>query len=258
MSFNDLVSSFIRTAGSGRLSRGEIAVVSLATCIACIVVSNGNAASNTSAEFATASFIASASPSEVDEPSSTSFIDRFVECPQTSLTRDVLESPASKVPLTPLTAASLSDIQKIVPAANTIVGIASTYNPNDPNDRDSGDQETASGERYDAESWTAAIRVDLREQFGGVRSGENYRPGFALVKSGDKQAIVRINDVGPLRPGRIIDLNARTMRYFDPTLLSGLIDNVSVTPLAGQNWALGPVGNDRPVSVANLFDQEPR
>ena len=45
------------------------------------------------------------------------------------------------------------------------------------------------------------------------------------------------------------------MRYFDPTLQAGLIENVSVTPLAGRNWALGPVSADQPVSVANLFDQ---
>ena len=29
--------------------------------------------------------------------------------------------------------------------------------------------------------------------------------------------IIRINDVGPLLPGRIIDLNERAMRYFDPS-----------------------------------------
>jgi hypothetical protein len=34
-----------------------------------------------------------------------------------------------------------------------------------------------------------------------------------------------------------------------------LINDVTVTPLAGQDWALGPVDEDQPVSVASLFDQ---
>jgi rare lipoprotein A len=255
MSVSDFVSLFVRTATSGRLSLSNAVAAVLATCILCVAVSGGNAASNNSTEFAAMPFLAPASPDGIDEPSSTSFINRFVECPKTSLAPDVLARPVIHLPLTSLTTASLPESQKIVPAADPIVGTASMYNPNDPNDRDSGDQETASGERYDAESWTAAIRIDLREQFGGVRSGESYQAGFALVQSGDKQAIIRINDVGPLKPGRIIDFNERTMRYFDPTLQAGLIKNVSVTPLAGRNWALGPVSASQPVSVANLFDQ---
>jgi rare lipoprotein A (peptidoglycan hydrolase) len=71
----------------------------------------------------------------------------------------------------------------------------------------------------------------LREQFGGVRYGKNYRPTFALVESGEKYVIVKINDVGPLRPGRVIDLNERSMRYFDPTQQLGLISDVKVTLL---------------------------
>ncbi len=80
-----------------------------------------------------------------------------------------------------------------------------------------GDGETASGERYDARDWTTAIRTDLRAQFGGVRYGKNYVPTYALVQTSAGQAIVRINDVGPLKPGRIIDLNEQAMRYFDPS-----------------------------------------
>jgi hypothetical protein len=34
---------------------------------------------------------------------------------------------------------------------------------------------------------------------------------------------VKINDVGPLEPGRVIDLNEQTMRYFDPGMRRGLI-----------------------------------
>jgi rare lipoprotein A len=127
------------------------------------------------------------------------------------------------------------------------------YNPTDPSDRDSGNEETASGERYDANDWTAAIRTDLRAQFGGVRFGRNYRPAYALVENSDKRMIVRINDVGPLKRGRIIDLNQRAMRYFDPTLQLGLIDNVRVTPLSDTYLALGPLDAEQPMNFASRF-----
>jgi rare lipoprotein A len=48
--------------------------------------------------------------------------------------------------------------------------------------------------------------------------------------------------VGPLTPGRIIDLNERTMRYFDPSLQRGVIHSVTVRPLAGDYWIPGPAG----------------
>jgi rare lipoprotein A len=122
-----------------------------------------------------------------------------------------------------------------------IVGIASMYNPGDPEDRDAGDAQTASGEMYDGSAWTAAIRTDLRGEFGGVRYGRNYRPTYALVEAGNKSAIIKINDVGPLAFGRVIDLNKRTMRYFDPSLQLGLIHDMRVIPLPGKNWKPGPV-----------------
>jgi rare lipoprotein A len=78
----------------------------------------------------------------------------------------------------------------------------------------------------------------LREKFGGVRGG---KARYALVQGVNKKVIVKINDVGPLEPGRIIDLNERTMRYFDSTLQRGLIRNVKVTPLRGDNWTPGPI-----------------
>lgn len=124
-----------------------------------------------------------------------------------------------------------------------IAGIASTYDPlTMPNEPEG--IETASGESYDPETWSAAIQTDLRGAFGGVRYGRNYRPSFALVECGAKRAIVKINDVGPLAPGRIIDLNTRTMRYFDPTLALGLVRDVVVTPLPGDDWIAGPVDGE--------------
>jgi hypothetical protein len=100
---------------------------------------------------------------------------------------------------------------------SAVVGIASTYNPFRPGYR-SGGRETASGELYDPAAWAAAIQTNLRGRFGGVRYGKNYRPTYALVSSQDKQVIVKVNDVGPLEPGRVVDLNEQTMRYFDPEI----------------------------------------
>jgi rare lipoprotein A len=122
----------------------------------------------------------------------------------------------------------------------TIVGAASWYNSYVESD----DTETASGERYDPDKWTAAIQIDLRARFGGVAYGKDYRAAYSLVESGDKRLIVKINDVGPLEPGRVIDLSERAMRYFDETLLLGLLPNVQLTPLPGDNWMPGPADGD--------------
>lgn len=130
-----------------------------------------------------------------------------------------------------------------VRAANTelspFIGTASTYNPFRP-DPSAGGKLTASGEDYSADSWTAAIQTKLRRFFGGVFWGKAYRPRFALVETTDKRAVVKINDVGPLKPGRIIDLNEQAMRYFDPTMQRGIIKSVKVTPLPGEDWTAGP------------------
>jgi rare lipoprotein A len=124
-------------------------------------------------------------------------------------------------------------------AGDAIVGAASTYNPFKPGWREGGPN-TASGERYDPSVWAAAIKTTLREKFGGVQYGA--RPKYALVEAVGKKIIVKINDVGPLTPGRIIDLNERAMRYFDPSMEVGVIYDVIVRPLAGDYWIPGPVG----------------
>jgi rare lipoprotein A len=135
-------------------------------------------------------------------------------------------------------------IQKYVASQPaTVVGVASTYNPY-RGGIGSGGKQTASGEPYDPTAWTAAIRIDLREQFGGVRYGKNYRPTFALVESGEKCVIVKINDVGPLKPDRVIDLNERSMRYFDPSQQLGLISGVKVTLLRYDDWTAGPIASE--------------
>ncbi|KWV58681.1 hypothetical protein AS156_33820 [Bradyrhizobium macuxiense] len=112
------------------------------------------------------------------------------------------------------------------------------YNPFKPGWREGGSN-TASGERYDPSGWAAAIKTSLRRKFGGVEFGA--RPKYALVEAAGKKVIVKINDVGPLTPGRIIDLNERTMSYFDPSLQLGVINDVKVSPLAGDYWIPGPI-----------------
>ena len=144
----------------------------------------------------------------------------------------------------PLVVGGLEPIKRnAVAMGAAIVGVASMYNPYRPGIQEGG-KETASGESYDPKEWTAAIQTDLREKFGGVRYGKSYRHTYALVESADKQAIVKINDVGPLKPGRVIDFNEQTMRYFDPTMQLGLIDRVKITPLLGDDWPTGPIESD--------------
>jgi rare lipoprotein A len=132
-------------------------------------------------------------------------------------------------------------IARALSAGATVRGVASTYNPFRADDSTAGGKQTASGERYDPRAWTAAIQTDLRNMFGGVRYGKDYVPCYALVADADKQAIIKINDVGPLEPGRVIDLNEQTMRYFDPTFEQGLIPHITVTPLLGNGWMTGPL-----------------
>ena len=124
-------------------------------------------------------------------------------------------------------------------SGDAIVGAASMYNPFRPGWRE-GTRNTASGERYNPSAWAAAIKTSLRQKFGGVHYGA--KPKYALVEAVGKKVIVKINDVGPLTPGRIIDLNERTMRYFDPSLQQGVIQGVTVRPLIGDYWIPGPVG----------------
>ena len=119
-----------------------------------------------------------------------------------------------------------------------IIGAASMYNPRRPGWREGGPN-TASGERYDPSAWAAAIKINLRNKFGGVQYGA--RPKYALVEAAGKKAIVKINDVGTLTPDRIIDFNERTMRHFDPSLELGVVYGVTVTPLSGDDWTPGPI-----------------
>src|SRR5262245_13893830 len=140
--------------------------------------------------------------------------------------------------------------EEAVLSRTIIIGTISTYNPY-RDGKDEGGFRTASGELYDPAAWTAAIQTGLRNQFGGVRYGRLYQPVYALVASGAKRLIVKVNDVGPLKTGRVLDLNERSMRYFDPFLARGLIQDVKVTVLPGADWIPGPVGEAYAVNFAS-------
>jgi rare lipoprotein A len=175
---------------------------------------------------------------------------RLNASPPKPILRTTLMSLPSLAPATTVPA-QIIDSDGLAPAM--IVGIASMYEPIGSDEKGSDSLDTASGELYDQMAWTAAIRTDLRTRFDGVRFGNSYKPAFALVEAANKRAIVRINDVGPLAPGRVIDLNLRSMQYFDPTLELGLLDGVHVTPLPGTHWTPGPVaGNDGTIRVGSL------
>ena len=86
----------------------------------------------------------------------------------------------------------------------TIIGAASFYD--DPG-------ETASGEQYDPTAFTAAAQLKIRDKFGGIKFGRLYQPSYGIAEYAGKKLIVKFNDVGPLRPGRMFDLSRAAMKY---------------------------------------------
>ena len=167
-----------------------------------------------------------------------------------SVSRAIMASAREDVSL--LTESSTAPVDRVsLHAGEVIMGAASMYNPYDRDDDDAGGAQTASGELYDPIGWTAAIQIKLRGTFAGVRYGRLYRPTFALVELNGRRAIVKINDVGPLRPGRVIDLSTQAMYYFDPSLRRGVLNGMLVTPLVGANWTPGPLGTTPVVAVAS-------
>ncbi|HET9715883.1 MAG TPA: septal ring lytic transglycosylase RlpA family protein [Pseudolabrys sp.] len=186
-----------------------------------------------------------------DNPLNTRGVD---DAPVLAYVREKARSPGFAVRYRALTGiAALIRLPRIeleaARARATIVGTVSTYNPY-RDGKEEGGPETASGEIYDASGWTGAIQTRLRDLFGGVRYGKLYQPAFALVESGEKQAIIKINDVGPLRPGRVLDLSERSMRFFDPFLTRGLLKEVKITILPGETWTPGPVGEAYLIGLA--------
>jgi hypothetical protein len=117
-----------------------------------------------------------------------------------------------------------------------IVGVASFYD--DPG-------ETASGDQYDPDAFTAAAQLEIRDKFGGIRFGKNYRPAYAVAEYEGKKTILKFNDVGTLRPGRKFDLSRAAMVFFGG-LEKGLLPDFKVTPLPlGQTYPAGPLTDEQ-------------
>jgi rare lipoprotein A (peptidoglycan hydrolase) len=120
----------------------------------------------------------------------------------------------------------------VLPPDEIIVGIASYYEK---------PQQTASGEQFDPDGFTAAAQLEIRDKFGGIKYGRLYQPAYAVVEYESKKLILKFNDVGPLRPGRKFDLSRAAMAYFGG-LEKGLLPDVKVRPLPlGQVFEAGPV-----------------
>jgi rare lipoprotein A len=103
---------------------------------------------------------------------------------------------------------------------------------------------TASGEAYDPTGFTAAVQLALRDRFGGVKSGANYRPVYVIAEFGGKRAVLKINNVGTMKAGRLFDLSRAAMEYFGG-LEKGLLANLKVTLLPfGRHYKLGPLTAD--------------
>jgi rare lipoprotein A len=116
---------------------------------------------------------------------------------------------------------------------NALIGSASFYDK---------PQKTASGENYDPDAFTAAVHLDFRHQFGGIKYGALYRPAYGLGEYAGKKVIVRFNDVGPLPFGRKFDLSRAAMAHFDPSLIKGVLPDFKMTPLPlGRAYSTGPV-----------------
>jgi rare lipoprotein A len=119
----------------------------------------------------------------------------------------------------------------------TIIGAASFYD--DPG-------ETASGEQYDPAAFTAAAQLKIRDKFGGIKFGRLYQPSYGIAEYAGKKLILKFNDVGPLRPGRMFDLSRAAMKYFDDSLDKGVLPDVKVTVLPlGRDYAAGPVTDEQ-------------
>ena len=123
-----------------------------------------------------------------------------------------------------------------LPSDTTIVGIASFYD--DPG-------ETASGEQYDPNAFTAAAQLRIRNEFGGIKFGRLYRAAYGVGEYEGKKIILKFNDVGPLKPGRKFDLSRAAMTYFGG-LEKGLLPDFKVTPLPlGPAYPAGPITDEQ-------------
>jgi len=127
-----------------------------------------------------------------------------------------------------------------VPSGEVIVGIASFYDEAGP---------TASGEPYDPMAFTAAVLTELRDKLGGIKFGKDYQPAYALAEYRGKRAILKFNDVGPLKPGRKFDLSRAAMEHFGG-IDAGVLPEFKIVLLPpGREFTPGPLVDVQVASV---------
>ena len=112
---------------------------------------------------------------------------------------------------------------------------------------------------FTSQGYTAAIRQDLRKQFGAGTYGKS---GLARVTnlSNGKSIIVKVNDVGPLPTGRVVDLSEKSFRALSSggTLTEGLLNNVKVEYIGEYKSGskLGPVSPVTEIQVTPFVPTE--
>lgn len=112
---------------------------------------------------------------------------------------------------------------------------------------------------FTSQGYTAAIRIDLRNQFGAGTYGKS---GLARVTnlSNGKSIIVKVNDVGPLAPGRVVDLSEKSFKALSSrgTLTEGLLNNVKVEYIGEYKSGskLGPASPVRQTSTTPTVPTE--
>lgn len=105
-----------------------------------------------------------------------------------------------------------------------------------------GGNKTSTGEMVRPDTYTGALQTDLARKYGGLRKGGVWAD-VTDEKTG-KRVRVFLNDTGPLRPGRMVDLSPKAFQEFGP-LSKGVIPNLrmDILPPAapGQSYKGGPV-----------------
>lgn len=134
-----------------------------------------------------------------------------------------------------------SDVPSCVIARFT--GDASTYDPNLPGWREGG-HGLATGGTYNPNGWEAALQLDIARKYGcGYGAGKTCQAIVEESVSG-RAVVLVINDNGPLVPGRVIDLNNKSMQYLSGGKYgnnSGVLKNVTLTLLCNTPGFIGPL-----------------
>lgn len=121
---------------------------------------------------------------------------------------------------------------------------------------------TSAGETFRTSKLTAAIQIGLRDEYGGVnRNSQLYYAKVTNTGNG-KSVVVKINDVGPLAPGRIIDLSEAAFKRISTSggtregLLNVTVEKMGPAPREGSKQA--SITQEQIDKIAGLkpFDME--